>query len=417
VKLAVFVIVALAGAAHAESDDPNVLFAAGRYAAAAEIFERRWEAKGAAADGVNAVVSWRTAGRYARAVSLLVRVRARSPLDGDVAETANKLEERLSTLTATATIQGTLAPDAVVRVDDDPAERVGDALVLDVGEHDIVIEQENCKPFVWHTAVYPGARLDIPFAPSCDRKGTLHLYLAGDRGSQFEIDGTPHRATGREADVALLPGTHKLRVASRSRPVLDEVVTIRSKETTALRVRYPWRAHGFGWILGVSGSARTGSLTSGLGLAVTTGVSASQFRATVDFGSVMSSLDRLSPPGHPWFGAMGAIHVTRRPLWHGKLGSHRFALDIDPLAARFDQVRENSLFGIRAGPLEAYVTSWSFLPVTLSADGPYVHFEVTLWPVSVSSYGAGDFDANDDVVFESEHGYGGFLTILGGWRL
>jgi hypothetical protein len=152
---ALVTLLALATPARAQGDDPRVLFASGRYAAAAEIFERRWEASGDAVDGVNAVVSWRTAGRYARAAALLARVRdGKAPPSGEAAETAASLRERLGTLTATATIApvagATLARDAVIRVDSDPAERLDAAILLDVGEHDIVIEQECCKPFVWH---------------------------------------------------------------------------------------------------------------------------------------------------------------------------------------------------------------------------------------------------------------------------
>jgi len=418
IAVAVAVVAVASSTAHAQADEPSLLFAAGRYAAAAEIFERRWETRGDAVDGVNAVVSWRTAGRYARAASLLVRVRAgKVPPAGEAAETAASLDERLGTLTAIATIKGKLARDAVIRVDDDPAERAGDTIILDVGEHDIAIDQESCKPFVWHTVAHPGERIEVPFAPVCDEAGTLHVYLAGDRSSPFEVDGKPYRTTDREADVKLGPGTHALRVASRSRLVLDEPVTIRSHETTALRVRYPWRAHRFGWILAITGSARAGGVMNGLGLALTTGVWGSRFRATVDLGSVMSDTDSLAPPGHPWFGVTAAVHLTTRPLWTGRLGSHRLALDIDPLAARFDQVREASYFGIRTDDFETRVSTWSFVPITLSADGPYVHVEVTLWPISVLTYKGGDVDlvGVSDPFFE-EHGYGAFLTILGGWR-
>ena len=61
--LAIVVLLASARARADDAEDPRVLFASGRYAAAAEVFEHRWSAKGDANDGVNAVVSWRTAGR------------------------------------------------------------------------------------------------------------------------------------------------------------------------------------------------------------------------------------------------------------------------------------------------------------------------------------------------------------------
>lgn len=354
------------------------------------------------------MVAWRTAGHYARAATLLVRVRAGAPLAGDAAETARALEERLATLTATATIAGRVEPGAVIRVDDDPAERAGDAIVLDVGDHDVTIEQESCAVVVWHGTAYPGAQLAIPFVPRCDRGGTLHVYLAGDPGAAFAVDDAEHHPLAHEADVKLEPGTHRLRVASLARPVLDEPIAIRTHETTAVRVRYPWRARRMGFILGITGSARAGGVLDGLGLAVTTGVWGSWGRATVDFGSVMSTHDNLGPPGHPWFGASGALHVIRRPLWTGKLATHRLALDFDPVAVRYDELRSATYFGIRAAGTEAIMRSVSGLPLSLSADGPYVHAEVALWPFSILSYS----DASG-----SARGYGAFVTILGGWRL
>ena len=71
-----------------------------------------------------------------------------------------------------------------------------------------------------------------------------------------------------------------------------------------------------------------------------------------------------------------------------------------------------SYFGIRANEaLETRVRSWSFLPAALSIDGPYVHVEVTWWPISVLTYHAG----NSGVAIPT--GVGSELTVLAGWRL
>jgi hypothetical protein len=92
----------------------------------------------------------------------------------------------------------------------------------------------------------------------------------------------------------------------------------------------------------------------------------------------------------------------------------RLALDIDPIAARFDEIRQNSYFGIRVNEtFEPRVRTFSFVPIALSADAPRIHFEITLWPISYVSYYAsmqtpGARDAT---------GWGAYLTVLGGWRL
>ena len=402
--------------AAADDDDPRVLFAEGRFAAAADVFEHRWRASGDAVDGVNAVVSWRTAGRYARAASLLAHVvGAKRPPTGDALATATELAERLAVLTATATIAG--APRGItVRIDADPAELVGDAIVLDVGEHDVVIDQETCESFVWHAVAYPGARLVVPYAPRCERNGTLHVYLDGDPGATFRVDGREHAVANREADLALAPGAHRLAVTELARPVLDEPIAIESRQTKEIRVRFPWRARRFGVVLALTGATRAGQVMNGIGSALTIGVWGSRFRATLDGGSMISDTPGLQPvpaaPGHPWFGATLAVHVTRRPLWHGKLGPYRLALDIDPVAVRFDEYRAISYFGFRtADSIEARVRAWSFLPIALAADGPFPHIEMTLWPISYAEY----HQATGGVAVQP--GVSAFGTLLFGWRL
>jgi hypothetical protein len=416
IAFALAAVLATRAVADADVDDPRVLFASGRYAAAAEVFEHRWSATGDPTDGVNAVVSWRTAGRYARAAALLVRVRTgKTPPTGDALATANDLEQRLGTLTAIATVEHA-PPAATVLIDAEPAERIGDAILLDVGEHDIEVDQEGCAPFTWHETAYPGGRVVVPYAARCDRRGTLHVYLDGDRDHVFAVDGSARTAVGLEADVALEPGVHRLVVIDRNRPVYDEPVAIAEHATTAVDVQFPWRARSLGFVLAATSGTRVGQVLTGTGGALTFGLWSAHLRATVDFGSMISDTPGLQPdaagPGHPWFGAMVAAPVWNRPAWHGRLGPYRLALDFDPIAARFDEVRSISFFGIRTSPaVESWVRSYSFLPLALSADGPYVHLELTLWPVSFSTYHAGNsgVDVGD--------GWSSCVTLLVGRRL
>jgi hypothetical protein len=426
VKWLVAAILLASSIAHAdEIDDPRVLFAEGRYAAAAQVFEHRWTANGDATEGVNAVVAWRTAGRYARALSLLARVRTgKEPPTGAAAATATELDSRLATLTSTLKIEGRLDPNAVVRIDAEPAERLGDELVVDLGDHDLEIEQPNCDRFVTQITAYAGATLVVPFAPRCHKVGTLHVYLATEPGATFRVDGEAHKTTGHEADIELEPGVHRLQVSARDRPVYDEQITIREKETTAVRIRYPWRARKLGFVLGVTNQVRAGQKMIGTALGVTFAAWAPSFHYQFDIGSMISNTPGLDPStgtiGRPWLAHALVFHTPRAPVWTGKLGPYRLAFDPEPLGIRFDEVRAISYAGIRVGceNLEPRIRAWSAFPVALSASGPYAQFQLTAWPVSVLWYHtpeAGDFCGDDDR--PSTVGVGAFVTLTGGWRL
>lgn len=410
------VVAMLLLASPARADEPLDLFAEGRYAAAADAWERAWETAGDPDDGVNAVVAWRTAGRYARAVALLARVKAgaKQP-EGRAAQIVAALDERLATLTATATIDGPVE-HAIVKVDGEPAERAAGRIVLDVGEHEVAIDQPSCAPVVTQVVAYAGGSIAIPYRPRCDRTGRLLVRLDRAAAGAFTVDGAPHRAVDHEAAIALSPGLHELVVESRGRPVLRERVAIRSDEATPVRVRYPWRSQRVAGVLGVTGAMRGGSVASGLGLALTLGVWSTRFRAAIELGSVMSTVERIGAPGHPWFGAHAALHVRKRPLWMGKLGAHRLAIDLDPVALRYDEVREISYFGIRTFE-ESLFRSVSFAPITLSASGPYASFDIALWPISVVRSDRVDFEDGLAGAIDREWGVGTFVTILGGWQL
>jgi hypothetical protein len=270
---------------------------------------------------------------------------------------------------------------------------------------------------VWHATAYPGERLDIAFRPVCTRVGTLYLYLDGDAGASYELDGKPAAVGEHEARVELAPGTHAVRVVGRGRPLVDRDVAIREHETTALRVRYPWRARKLSWILAVTTTARAGQIHDGVGLTLATGFAGARLRLVAEAGSMISDVDRLRPgpigPGRPLIALIGMYHVRQAPLWHGGT----LSLDIDPVALRYDQVREASYFGIRAAATEAYGEAWSLLPVTLTRDSRWVHLEAALWPLSIVHYRAGTRDAAGVDHFDDRWGVGTFVTVTGGWRL
>ena len=183
-----------------------------------------------------------------------------------------------------------------------------------------------------------------------DRAAISPEYCTSISRSPRQLRRRPHspRNDGHEADVKLEPGEHRLRVEARERPVYDEPVEIRAHETHAVRIRFPWRAQGLGVVLGLTTEFRGGQKMSGAGFALTAGLWSSRFHFTFDVGSMISNATDLDPssgtPGRPWIADTLVYHLFGKPLWHGKLGAYRLALDIDP-GVRFDEIRAVSYSG------------------------------------------------------------------------
>lgn len=417
----------VAAPARADQQDPRALFAAGRYAAAAALFERQWQATGKATDGVNAVVAWRTAGRYARARALLAQVRAgTAPPTADLVDRVAALEERLADLTATVSLAGAVAADAVVKVDGDRAERIGAEVIVDVGPHDLTVEQEHCERFAWSRLAEPGAHYAVDVQPRCDTTGTLHLGL--EDGGVVRLDGAEQRVARGELDLKLAPGRHRLEVASRARAVMVRDVEVRRHETTSLRVPYPWRAQG-GWrggswvfvaTMGTSVAAGAPGVSDGGGFGLGRWGARYRIFAEGGFGMRVGDPDQLKRDfvifGHPWIALTMAVHLWTRPLWQGRVGDWQLALDFDPLAVRVDQLRSASLLGLFAFN-EKVITGTRLLPLTLGADtGRWgTHLELTLWPVGITAYDAPDL-AIGPFAFTTTWTFGASLVFLMGVR-
>lgn len=403
--------------------DPRLLFGQGRHAAAAALFERRWREGGGAADAVNAVVAWRTAGRYARARALLARVRRQTALDGGRAERAALLDATLAQLTGTVVLVGTLPADAVITVDGDPPERLGDRIVVDLGEHQLDIERDGCEPFHWQGLVAPGAELRLPVQLACRARGTLHLVLVGERRARLAIDGAPVDIDG-ERELELAPGRHHLRLVHRSRLLIDDRIDVAEGSAATRRVRFPWRARRGGLYFaaaagGVGGSA---GAIGGLGLAV--GWSGSRFRAGFSAGTAWTTARGIGctygpPCSHPWAGLELAYHLLQRPRWQSRPGRRQASLEIDPMAIRIDQVRSNSFFG-GFNPLqpavEPVVSHVGFLPITLTAELGWMHLEAVLWPVGITRRTfPRQLAPPDDPGGEVEYGLGATLALTAAW--
>ena len=392
--LALTLVLAATSPATANDVEPRVLFAEGRYSAAAALFERRWQVSGTTTDGFNAVISWRTAGRYARARALLARVVAKPPSTGALSERTRILEDKLARLTGTVRIEGNVSARATVTVDAGPVERIGDVIVVNVGKRELRIEQQDCQPFLWRGVVHPGEHIPISAALRCDVRGTLHVTLLGDARGTFTVDGSQYQVVDREAELALTPGRHRLIVRRRSRLVADETVVIRSKQTTSRRVSYPWRVRAAGWTLGLSSVVAVSGVGSTVAGGLSMGRSGARYRAHITFGGGTTSADGLEWSkvgnggfgGRPWFGASGALHLWSRPLAQTRRGRAVLTLDIDPLGARFDQLRTTSYFGLFVPRDEVTISYLGLVPLTLAVDWPGLHLEEIAWPIGLARY-------------------------------
>jgi hypothetical protein len=425
---AVVLLATAAAPARAQPDagadqDPRLLFTQGRYAAAAERFEQRWRQDGGAADADNAVVAWRTAGRYARARALLVRVRERTPLDGSRAERAALLDERLGQLTGTIVVDGAIPADAVLAIDGDPPERIGERIVVDLGDHELTIERDGCDPFQWQGLVAPGSEQRVKVALRCPERGTLHVVLVGERAARLQVDGTLVRVDG-ERELDLAPGPHRLRLEHRGRLLVDETVDVRNRSAATRRIPFPWRARRGGIYFAAASTAIAGGAGAlgGLGLAV--GWSGARFRAGFTAGTAWTTARGIGctygpPCSHPWAGLELAAHLFPRPRWQSRPGRRQASLEIDPLAIRFDQIRQQTYFG-GITPWAPYnepaFTHIGFLPITVTAELGWLHLEAVLWPIGISRRRfPREFAPPEDPGGETEHGLGATLAISGAW--
>jgi hypothetical protein len=418
---AAIVMILVCRAAHAANapDPARALFAQGRYAAAAVLFQERWSESKRPVDGMNAVVAWRTAGRYAEARALLAEVEA-GGLPSEMHDGIAQLHEKLGKLTGTITLAGNAGADAIIKVDRAAPQRLrGGDLVVDVGPREITITEEHCERFTWRGVVLPGAHVVVDATLRCDRRGRLHVELDGATSASLSIDGAP--APG--LDAMLPPGTHAIALARSGRHIADRVISVRTAETTSPRVRVPWRAQDgrFALIAGTIGSL-TPSSTFADALGVGFGRVARRWRAFVELGSGADTHnaqlqgDAIAVVGHPWMAFSGAIHVLPA-VWQGRVAGARVSLDFDPLAARVDVWDADTPLGLFAHNYDTTLVRVSAFPITLSVDAGALHLEAVLWPVAWSSL-TGPISLENPFISIDQHGAGGVaLAVFAGVAL
>lgn len=409
IAIAAALVAAAPGAARATEapagdDAAEVLWAEGRAAAAAALFERRWDRGGTARDGVNAVIAWRVAGRYAHARGLLARVVVRTPPEGNVLEVTRELEARLGELTVLAALVGELEPGAVVKVDGDVAERLGDALILDLGDREITIDQPRCERWVWRGEALPGGRLELPVELRCDRQGTLHVVLYHQRGGVVTIDGRDHAIGGSEADLRLPPGRHRLAVRAHGRRVADDIIEIGEGAVATHRVYYPWRAATGGWVVGLGVAGGPASTEWAAGGVAFGGWAGARWRALLGVGGGGHGGD---PFAHWRFTAELAWHVLP-PVWQRYALGGRLALEVDPLAVRIERTGLYRFPVLGAG--ETTTTIVHAGAVSLAIDFQAWHVEASVLPL-------GWLFVDSLWLYSIDDGYAFGAALLAGFRI
>lgn len=297
----------------------------------------------------------RAQAHYARARVLLHQQHADDP-------TFAALDARLDELTGTFEISGPPA-DASFTVDGAPAERLGDALVLDVGRRELVVSAPGCEPEHLVLDVLPRSRRRDTILLVCnDRRGSLRVQHANATSDELLVDDEPHPV----AALSLPTGAHHVELRRGGVLLLDErAVDIRAGETATLDVHPGFRTLHLGAYAGPS-FASFASLAPGgdVGLGVSLGIVAASGPLRVALAAA--------------YGTSGSVVDARvtlaAPLAAWRAGDLRFALDLTPLAFAYERA-DDDVQRYRVGAL------------TLGADHATlpIHAEVTLWPAGLEA--------------------------------
>ena len=398
-------LVAMPHAARADGaeGDAHALFAEGRFTAAAASFEKQFADTANLSEGMNAVVAWRAAGRYAHARVLLQTIAAKHPA-GPLANRAQLLEARLAVLTGTLTFDGVDRP-VIVKVDGAPAERLGDEVIVDVGARDVSVEAEGCEPARSHHVLRPTEHVQVTVKLVCKAyPGNLHVELAGARRATVYVDGLEHAIAESDLDVPLPTGTHHLVVQRRGIAIADEDVAIAPSETARRKVDVPWRAMGLGFTaalttVGYATSDSQASLVGALQLGAVFGLGDTvAMLPTLELGYAANHVTAV--PDSP-FAAVGLVFRIFRPVIQHRSGSTLLTLDLDPLSFR-------GAFAIAgSGASSTSIAYYSVGVATLTLEVPHVHLEAQVWPagVAVNSTGFADLGTH----FATE------VAVTAGW--
>lgn len=374
----------VSAAASAADPDPRELFERGDYAAAAAGFEKRWNATGDAVDGLNAVVAWRNEGHYAHARVMVDHLlRSKPPLVGELKARAEILADKLDMLTARIALVGpNVTNDVVARIDGQPAERLGDDYVTDVGKADLVVDKPACTSFKWAGQLMSRQRVELPLVMECPKgPGNLHIHIDGPPKATATVDGHDNDVE-YDLDLRMPAGAHAVSVVRENAPLLRETLTIEAAETTKRTVVVPLRAMKSSLVVGVYTSSVVTTFASSAAAGIGFGlVSDLEFHVAV--GKAVSTADHITP-GTLWFLLdVGGFPHLLRPLAHGHAMGGLWTLDWKPLF--FSAQAAQADYG-RDGAGAALLVHISAAPLVLSAGFSFVDFELALSPIGISLY-------------------------------
>jgi hypothetical protein len=389
------VLVWTAPANASDGDDARTLFGAGQYRAAAAAFEARWEASHDAHEGLNAVIALRSAGAYAHGLALLDRVRAESPsLPPDVASRARLLDATLHDLTGTLALDGEGLPsEATLEVDGASAWRSGGAIVVDVGRREVSIVRPGCDVFRWAGTVRPGQRVSVPVSFTCHAlPGSIHVNLSGAAGARIQIDGSRFDSDAYDFDTPEAPGEHRVQIKRRGIVLADESVTVPPGTSVSVSAHVPWRAKATGIVLGATteGIAATSGTTGAVG--VVFGYQALSFSRLIDPGPTLELLVMLGTATtgvgegaapRVWLGMTAGVANLLPTLWQRRTGKTTWIFDFEPTLATFQAAPISESTGIPGVDATASVTYLGLMPVVVTAEFPFAHAELAVFPAGV----------------------------------
>jgi hypothetical protein len=374
----------------ADDDDARRLFIGGDYRAAAAAFETRWEASRDPHDGLNAVIALRSAGAYAHGLALLERVRGGGVIPADVGSRAKLLDTTLRELTGTIAIEK-MPPDATLEVDGGPAWRSAGEIVVNVGRRELSVARPGCDVFRWTGTVRPGQRVAVDVTLVCHEiAGSIHVNLSGAAGAHIRIDGRPFITSTYDFDIPEPPGLHHVDITRRGILLSEETVTVPPAASATVHAVAPWRAKGSGLILGATaqGIVATNGATGATGVlfgyqngggGVDPGA---QLELIVMVGAATTGVGEGAAP-RVWLGMTAGVSNLLPALWQRKTGGTTWVLDFDPTLATFQVAPTSEPSFIPGVDATANVTYLGLLPLVLTADLPFAHAELAVFPAGV----------------------------------